>query len=990
MMRDRIFGDRSVFLTLAVTLAAAKALVFFLLIHLKVLTSPAGSVANALRLRTLDTNFFEYFLRYIEKPPLSIILDAALVKIFGVESIVSSPLPCVVTSVLSISAALLVYLTARLFQAPAWPAAIIAFLFGFGLTPFDYWAAGAHYDHYTIPLAALFVFVSSRFVLAPSWKSALWLGATAAIYTSQSSVTSAVAPTSIVLCGIVLWSLGAEPLRRLAPKIVAAVCMPLVMVGAISFKNAAWSGVATPASNGGAANMMLAWVVSSAGGDSSLIDRAINAVGAPEWYRWCWNNPGTLIDKATGLPHPGWEFMARTHGFCFQLNSPDQSSWPTDFAPLIAHLQQHPASADMLRSVEQQAEIARNRPYLFAGYNPENTMPWIAAYGSISSRVLQELIRSHPFYYLSAIRTNARMMFETGPTGLSGLMLRQGRTIPRTGTLAQTIGRFTDLWGQLFRLGMLSAVLMAIVAGLSVARTMAVIVRDRSRQAASPAWVQLNLQMTAALAAPGLLIMAVFILVSFGEFERLAIQASPALFAMLATLPLLIKELSIWVRPRDAITGEPVRWGVLIAAPAIERAAWEPYRLVLLWLAGAAGFLASVPRHPYDVIVLVIAALFVAGGMALRPVLLLMAGIVVAVGLTYSFLYGSQPGTVSVISLASVGIFAIGAFTWPSALIPLGMLLALINLDYTTSAHALLDNQVIFRWIRTSWFLAASAMFFAAVICTNTEKRTDAVAYGLITAGVLAALIGFAGYLTGGEGFQLGHRARGFFNDPNMFSAFLVAASLLVWSYMSAGVFRRSVGISLLLLLAVVFVLSWSRLGWMQLLLAWGLLGVLVFASRLTVDDRRILNFTVGGGLVLMFIALWAGVLPEGLRQNGALRALTALLSFNFPVGIGPLQAGPDIPQSAFLTPFIAGGWISGWSYLVLAVLTVVLGWRALLNSPWRPTMAAIYCAYVSCQVQGLISDIGHWRHSYLLLGVLWGLIATRPKNVAAPRPMAA
>jgi hypothetical protein len=293
--------------------------------------------------------------------------------------------------------------------------------------------------------------------------------------------------------------------------------------------------------------MMLAWVISSAGGDLSLLDRAIHAVEAPEWYRWCWNNPGTLIDKATGLPHSGWEFVARTHGFCFQISAPDQPSWPTDFAPLIAHLRQHPESADMLRSVEQQADIARNRPYLFSGYQPENTLPWVAAYGSISSRVLRELIRARPYHYLSVIRTNARIMFEDGPVGPSRLMLRQGLTIPRTGALAQTIGWFSDLWGQVFRLGMLFAVLMAVIAVLSVVWAMT---RRRLVTVPSPVWVQLNLQMTAALAAPGLLIMAVFVLISFGEFERLAIQASPAIFAMLATLPLLIKELSGGIRLR--------------------------------------------------------------------------------------------------------------------------------------------------------------------------------------------------------------------------------------------------------------------------------------------------------------------------------------------------------------------------------------------------------------------------------------------------------
>src|SRR6185436_2807994 len=53
------------------------------------------------------------------------------------------------------------------------------------------------------------------------------------------------------------------------------------------------------------------------------------------------------------------------------------------------------------------------------------------------------------------------------------------------------------------------------------------------------AWSSLNLRATVALAIPGLAVVAVFVLVSTGEFGRLFIQASPALFATLAAVPAL-------------------------------------------------------------------------------------------------------------------------------------------------------------------------------------------------------------------------------------------------------------------------------------------------------------------------------------------------------------------------------------------------------------------------------------------------------------------
>jgi hypothetical protein len=35
-----------------------------------------------------------------------------------------------------------------------------------------------------------------------------------------------------------------------------------------------------------------------------------------------------------------------------------------------------------------------------------------------------------------------------------------------------------------------------------------------------------------------------------------------------------------------------------------------------------------------------------------------------------------------------------------------------------------------------------------------------------------------------------------------------------------------------------------------------------------------------------------------------------------------------------------------------------------------------IYAAYVGVAVESAIIDIDHWRHYFLILGILWGLIA--------------
>jgi hypothetical protein len=54
--------------------------------------------------------------------------------------------------------------------------------------------------------------------------------------------------------------------------------------------------------------------------------------------------------------------------------------------------------------------------------------------------------------------------------------------------------------------------------------------------------------------------------------------------------------------------------------------------------------------------------------------------------------------------------------------------------------------------------------------------------------------------------------------------------------------------------------------------------------------------------------------------------------------------------------------------------------------TPWQPIYHAVYAAYVATVVESFIIDIDHWRHYFLLLGVLWGLMAvSRPYLAPVP-----
>ena len=89
----------------------------------------------------------------------------------------------------------------------------------------------------------------------------------------------------------------------------------------------------------------------------------------------------------------------------------------------------------------------------------------------------------------------------------------------------------------------------------------------------------------------------------------------------------------------------------------------------------------------------------------------------------------------------------------------------------------------VLTWVAVSWYLAATALFFAAMLQVNTEERLDALMRGCLIAGIIAAVAGVAGYFRlvpgGSDLLLLYDRARGTFKDPNVFGAFLVLPALI-------------------------------------------------------------------------------------------------------------------------------------------------------------------------------------------------------------------
>ena len=366
-----------------------------------------------------------------------------------------------------------------------------------------------------------------------------------------------------------------------------------------------------------------------------------------------------------------------------------------------------------------------------------------------------------------------------------------------------------------------------------------------------------------------------------------------------------------------------------------------------------------------------------------------------------------EPGPYEFLGLATLFIFAITGMSLRASLAPLILLLTLLNIGYALSLFEVPGNMQAVIWVVVSVFLSLTAIFFAAMLGTNTEARLRWLLRGYIAAAVVVSLLAIAGYfgLFGGR-FVLYSRATGTFKDPNVFAAFLVLPALLILQRMLAG--RRSEfiggGILFLIVMGGLF-LSFSRAAWGQLVFCAILLMLLTFVTSGSASERfRIIVVAVMGAVVAAaFVAVLLSVdqVAALFQERASLSQsydtgptgrfgryfLAVSMMLDYPFGMGPLQFQfPEAPHNVYLNSFITGGWISGAAYLTLTLVTLVAATRFLfIATPWQRTYHAVYVAFVGVAAESVIIDSDHWRHYFLIVGVLWGLMAVSRTYRRAP-----
>lgn len=407
------------------------------------------------------------------------------------------------------------------------------------------------------------------------------------------------------------------------------------------------------------------------------------------------------------------------------------------------------------------------------------------------------------------------------------------------------------------------------------------------------------------------------------------------------------------------------------AAPAVAvggpRVAIESLRLGLLWLMGIAGAFVFIEPSPYEVV-----------------------------------------------GIIAIFLFALTGLTARAELTPLALLLIFMNIGYALAVLPVSDERKPVIWVLVSIYLAGTAIFYAAMLGTNTKDRLDALLRGYVAGAMIASLVAIAAYFrlfgAASEALLLYSRARGTFNDPNVLGAFLVLPGMLIFYRILAGrlVIRSSL---MLLVMLAALLLTFSRGAWGQFAFAALLMMLLTFLTTPSTNARVriVLVAIVGVMAVAAFVAALLSIdrVADLFKERAMLeqsydsghfgrfgRYLLGIdLALQRPFGIGPLQFAkyfPEDPHNSYLNAFMSGGWLTGVSYATLILATAVMGLRFIfVPTPWQAAYHAVYATFLGTAFESAIIDSDHWRHYYLLIGVMWGLMAATRSYGRRPQTLA-
>ncbi|MGY6707903.1 MAG: O-antigen ligase family protein [Rhizobiaceae bacterium] len=376
----------------------------------------------------------------------------------------------------------------------------------------------------------------------------------------------------------------------------------------------------------------------------------------------------------------------------------------------------------------------------------------------------------------------------------------------------------------------------------------------------------------------------------------------------------------------------------------------------------------------------------------------------------------NEPAPYELFLAGAIAIAFIFGLRIPATIAPLLALLILFVIGGMIAMTQMADLRDTPLYLAVTFFLALTAVFFAAALVARPDLfRIVFLAWTV--AAMATGLLGILGYfgLTGGS-FTLYDRAAGAFKDPNVFGPYLVLpATYLFHRLMTGNPMKMPLYVGALLFLSLAILLSFSRGAWGLYFFSLAAVTAGLFIQSSSGAFRlKIAVMAVVSALAIGIAAMIALQIPaiadlfvqraqlvqdyDGARLGRFARYTIGFeLAMERPLGIGALVFGRmygEDTHNIWLKALLDYSWLGFAAYLTLIVWTLAGGFKILFRDrPWQPFLICAYVVFIGHVLLGTVIDTNHWRHFYILLGIIWAamaLEARHQRSVARARIMSA
>jgi O-antigen ligase len=390
----------------------------------------------------------------------------------------------------------------------------------------------------------------------------------------------------------------------------------------------------------------------------------------------------------------------------------------------------------------------------------------------------------------------------------------------------------------------------------------------------------------------------------------------------------------------------------------------------------------------------------------------------VALTIASSGLVFSEPAPVDALTIGLIVLLpTLGLAVFNRAIVVYFSLWAVAGAAAVLAATLSLDMKLTLTHVGVTLYLYLASVVLAAFVAKSPRRHTELIFKAWTWAAVaaaLAALIGYFALLPGAyDLFTKFERASGTFKDPNVLGPFLIAPILyLLHVALHRSLLRMIVPLLIVGVLVFTVLVTFSRGAWINLGVALAVYGYLTLLTSKRASTRLKLAALLAAGALfaagLVAVALSSDAIsnmlleranlamsydvgPEG-RFGGQEKAIALILEH--PLGIGAEEFStrhhPEEVHNVYLSLLLDAGWLGGGIYWTLIGLTLVLGFRhAMKATETRPLFIIAYAAFVGVALEGLIVDTDHWRHFYLLMAIIWGLMSASAQAQPVPRAAA-